>query len=146
MKVVIVTGGFDPIHSGHISYFRSARLLGDILIVGLNSDEWLTRKKGKSFMEWKERKEIIQELRMVDRVISFDDSDNTGRDAIHVTRRIFPNAELIFANGGDRAKENTAEQDIKDDKLSFAFGVGGTDKKNSSSWILNNFMKNKEKI
>ena len=71
MIVVLVTGGFDPLHSGHIAYFKAAKSLGDKLIVGLNSDEWLTRKKGKPFMPFNERIEIINELSVVDEVISF---------------------------------------------------------------------------
>lgn len=62
MKIVLATGGFDPIHSGHISYLKAARELGDMLIVGLNSDEWLERKKGKSFMPWNERIAILNNL------------------------------------------------------------------------------------
>jgi D-beta-D-heptose 7-phosphate kinase/D-beta-D-heptose 1-phosphate adenosyltransferase len=62
MKVVLVTGGFDPLHSGHVSYFNAAKRLGDILVVGLNSDEWLTRKKGRPFMNLDERMRIVSEL------------------------------------------------------------------------------------
>ena len=86
MKIVIVTGGFDPLHSGHIAYFEAARALGDRLVVGLNSDAWLTRKKGRPFMPMAERRAIIENLRMVDKVIEFDDADNTSIDAIRVAR------------------------------------------------------------
>lgn len=136
MRIVIVTGGFDPLHSGHISYFYKARSLGDLLIVGLNSDSWLVRKKGMPFLNWSERYEIIKSLRMVTDVISFNDEDDTGKDAIKILREKYPRAKLIFANGGDRNSENTSEQEIEDKNLSFAFGVGGNFKKNSSSWIL----------
>ena len=83
--IVLVTGGFDPLHSGHIAYFKAAKSLGNKLIVGLNSDEWLTRKKGKPFMPFNERIEIINELSVVDEVISFDDSDDTACGAIYKT-------------------------------------------------------------
>ena len=73
---VLVTGGFDPLHSGHIDYFTAAKMLGDKLIVGVNSDEWLARKKGHSFMPIGERTSIIQSLQVVDKVIWFDDSDD----------------------------------------------------------------------
>ena len=76
-KVSLVTGGFDPIHSGHISYFKRAKDLSNYLIVGLNTEEWLTRKKGQYFQSWKERAEIIRHLNMVDAVISWDDSDDS---------------------------------------------------------------------
>jgi len=135
-KIVLVTGGFDPIHSGHISYFKAARTLGDMLIVGLNSDEWLERKKGRAFMPWNERLCIINNLSIVDEVYTFDDSDGSARQFIHQVRAHYPNAELIFANGGDRTAKNIPEMDVQDPNLRFEFGVGGDDKKNSSSWIL----------
>jgi D-beta-D-heptose 7-phosphate kinase/D-beta-D-heptose 1-phosphate adenosyltransferase len=135
-KVVLVTGGFDPIHSGHIAYFNAAKKLGDFLVVGINSDEWLTRKKGKPFLTWDERECVISNLRMVDLVINFDDSDNSAKDAILVTRKLFTNKQIIFANGGDRTKDNIPEMSLKDSNLAFQFGVGGDYKKNSSSWIL----------
>ena len=136
MKIVLVTGGFDPIHSGHISYFKSARTLGDMLIVGLNSDEWLERKKGRAFMPWNERLCIINNLSMVDEVYTFDDSDGSAKQFIHQVRAHYPDAELIFTNGGDRTAKNIPEMDVVDSNLRFEFGVGGDDKKNSSSWIL----------
>ena len=81
--LVLCTGGFDPIHSGHIEYLNAASKMGDTLVVGLNSDEWLIRKKGKAFMPWAERKCILEALRCVDSVIDFDDSDGTAKDAIN---------------------------------------------------------------
>ena len=75
MKIIVVSGGFDPIHSGHIAYFKSAKEHGDKLIVALNSDHWLENKKGKAFMPFIERKEIIENLRSVDQVIDFPDDD-----------------------------------------------------------------------
>lgn len=134
--IVLVTGGFDPVHSGHIAYFKAAKTLGDMLIVGLNSDEWLERKKGRAFMPWNERLCIINNLSMVDEVFTFDDADGSARHLIQQVRAHYPNARLIFANGGDRTAKNIPEMDVKDDNLEFAFGVGGEDKKNSSSWIL----------
>jgi cytidyltransferase-like protein len=137
-RIVLITGGFDPLHSGHIAYINSARELGDSLIVGVNSDEWLRRKKGQEFMPWEERATIISALHNVDRVINFDDSDNSAKDAIRKVRSIYPTAQIIFANGGDRTKENIPEMDLLEEMLhlDFVFGVGGEDKKNSSSWIL----------
>ena len=134
--IVLVTGGFDPIHSGHIEYFKSAKKLGDLLVVGVNSDAWLTRKKGSPFMPWEERATIVASLQHIGRVINFDDNDNSAKDAIRKVREIYPNEKIIFANGGDRTKENIPEMDIIDDNLEFLFGVGGENKMNSSSWIL----------
>ena len=133
-KVVLVTGGFDPIHSGHIAYFESARKLGDCLVVGMNSDSWLIRKKGKFFMPSSERTEIIRALKPVDHVILFDDTDNTAIQAIANCKELFPDSKIIFANGGDRTKKNIPEMVFDD--VEYKFGVGGRDKKNSSSWIL----------
>jgi cytidyltransferase-like protein len=136
MKVIIVTGGFDPIHSGHIGYFTAARTLGDILVVGINSDAWLTRKKGRPFMSWHERFVVVSNLDMVDEVCDFDDSDGSSRDCIRQVRQRYPDAEIIFANGGDRTHENIPEMDVDVGNISFMFGVGGQNKANSSSWIL----------
>ena len=138
MKVVLVTGGFDPLHSGHLAYFEEAKKLGDKLIVGVNSDEWLTRKKGRPFMCFEERASIIREMEIVDKVIGFDDSDDSACHAIFHTLSTHGDIKVIFANGGDRTNTTTPEYVTYGDmpKVEFVFGVGGEDKKNSSSWIL----------
>jgi cytidyltransferase-like protein len=141
MKIVIVTGGFDPLHSGHIAYFKAARTLGDRLVVGLNSDEWLTRKKGRPFMPLQERMAIVGNLAVVDEVVVYNDDDGSSIDAIKLVKTRYPDAEIVFANGGDRTKENIPEMVFDD--VEFAFGVGGEDKKNSSSWILEDWKKPK---
>jgi cytidyltransferase-like protein len=135
-KIVLVTGGFDPLHSGHINIFTAAKRLGDVLIVGVNSDEWLARKKGRAFMPLMERANIIRNLRMVDYVIDFSDSDNHAKEAIKKVRETYPGYHIVFANGGDRTAANIPEMDIDDDNVSFEFGIGGHNKMNSSSWIL----------
>ena len=133
-KIVLVTGGFDPVHSGHIEYLKSAKKLGDILIVGVNSDDWLTRKKGRPFMPITERVTLIENLKMVNHVILFNDTDNTAIEAIKNVKALYPHETVVFANGGDRTKENIPEMVVED--VEFVFGVGGENKKNSSSWIL----------
>ena len=135
-KIVLVTGGFDPLHSGHIAYLKAAKQLGDILVVGVNSDNWLARKKGQAFMPMMERTSIIRELECVDFVIDFDDADNTAKHAIQMVRQSYPQDQIIFANGGDRTAENIPEMSLQDNNLIFKFGVGGENKANSSSWIL----------
>ncbi len=135
-NIVLITGGFDPIHSGHISYIQAAKKLGDILVIGANSDEWLIRKKGRSFMPLMERTAILRHIKGVDFVIDFDDKDNSAKHAIWMVRQSYPQDHIIFANGGDRTSSNIPEMDIVDDNLAFVFGVGGEDKKISSSWIL----------
>ena len=136
MKIVVVSGGFDPIHSGHIAYFKSAKLLGDHLVVALNSDEWLIKKKTKYFMPFNERKCVIENLSVVDVAMVFDDRDGGANQAIHNCLVMYPDSEIIFANGGDRTDENIPEMKIDDPRLSFVFGVGGVHKMNSSSKIL----------
>ena len=135
--ISIVSGGFDPIHSGHVEYLKSAKLLGAKLIVGLNSDQWLINKKGKFFLPLTERMCIVENLKSVDIALDFeDDSLGSAKNLIKKVRSMFPHNLLVFCNGGDRTKTNIPEMDIQDDNLRFVFGVGGTDKKNSSSWIL----------
>jgi D-beta-D-heptose 7-phosphate kinase/D-beta-D-heptose 1-phosphate adenosyltransferase len=126
-KIVLVTGGFDPLHSGHLAYLKAAKKLGDKLIVGINSDDW---RKGR-------RHEILSAIRYVDGCILFNDQDDTAIEAIKNVRMLFPFAQIIFANGGDRTSDNIPEMVFEDVK--FVFGVGGEDKKNSSSWILKKY-------
>jgi cytidyltransferase-like protein len=135
-KIVLVTGGFDPLHSGHIAYLKAAKKLGDELIVGLNSDAWLARKKGRRFMAWDDRLDIVRNLKCVDHTVEFNDLDGTAKDAIHKVRLNYPSDTIIFANGGDRTDANIPEMNISDNNLKFVFGVGGSNKANSSSWIL----------
>jgi len=132
--IVLVTGGFDPIHSGHISYINAAKNLGDILVVGVNSDDWLRRKKGQEFMPSSERIDIIQNLKSVNHCILFDDRQNHAIEAIRNVKLLYPGDHIIFANGGDRTENNIPE--MIEPGVEFVFGVGGEDKKNSSSWIL----------
>lgn len=134
LNIVLVTGGFDPLHSGHIAYFDAACRLGDMLVVGLNSDEWLIKKKGNYFMSWQDRYAIISNLCIVDRCIKFDDSDGTAIDAIEQLKKMHPNAKIIFANGGDRDRHNIPEMTVEG--VTFAFGCGGDTKLNSSSDLL----------
>ena len=134
MKKVFVSGCFDLLHSGHIAYLNAAARLGDQLFVGVNSDAWLERKKGRAFMPVEERSAIIGNLKPVSATLEFDDSDGSACALIEEVKKQYPYAEIIFANGGDRTKENIPEMRV--DGVSFAFGVGGFDKANSSSWIL----------
>lgn len=133
-RVVLVTGGFDPLHSGHIDYFKAARRLGDTLVVGVNSDSWLRRKKGREFMPSYERVQIIENLKMVDHCILFNDTEDHAIEAIRNVKIMYPNSQIVFANGGDRTEKNIPEMSEPD--VEFEFGVGGYNKKNSSSWIL----------
>ena len=121
-------------HSGHIAYLSDAGHLGDKLIVALNSDAWLTRKKGRPFMSFEERACIIDRLDMVDSVWGFDDSDGSVCKALEQAKKAYPSHEIIFCNGGDRTKNNIPEMAVEG--IEFIFGVGSENKSNSSSWIL----------
>ena len=134
--IVLVTGGFDPLHSGHIAYFRAAKQLGNLLVVGVNSDAWLIRKKGRAFMPWDERMTIVKNIKDVDFVLEFNDDDGSAKSAIKLARQTWPDHKIVFANGGDRTDANIPEMEFEDTNLEFAFGVGGFNKANSSSWIL----------
>ena len=136
-KWILVSGGFDPPHIGHVRMFQEAAQWGNV-IVAINSDEWLMRKKGYVFMPWEQRAEIIQEFASVEIVSNFDDSDDTACAAIQKFR---PDA---FANGGDRKKENTPEMELCDDLgIQMLWGIGGKDKPQSSSWLVDNLREKK---
>jgi cytidyltransferase-like protein len=131
----VVSGGFDPIHSGHIQLIREARKkYQSNVIVLLNSDEWLSRKKGKPFMSYNERAIILTSLKFVDACCSFDDSDGTCIDGLEFLKTEYPDFQIVFCNGGDRTKDNIPEMKVSG--IEFDFGIGGDYKKNSSSWLI----------
>ena len=135
MKIVVVSGGFDPLHSGHINLLESAKAFGNKLVVLCNSDEWLTRKKGRPFMPFEERTTILDRMHMVDNVYGVDDEDGSVTKGLIQVRDAWGHGhEYIFCNGGDRGKDNIPEMDV--DGYEFKFSVGGDHKANSSSWIL----------
>ena len=141
-KYYIVSGGFDPIHEGHIEMIKASAAQSDGVILLLNSDNWLCRKKGKNFMNFHTRRVICENLKGVINVLDFNDDDNTACDGIRRARSLYPEAELVFANGGDRTKNNIPETDVcKKYNVRLEFGVGGEDKANSSSWILADWKK-----
>ena len=145
-RLSLVTGGFDPIHSGHLQYFKRAKDLSNYLVVGLNGDPWLKRKKGQYFQSWTERADIIRHLNMVDAVVSWDDVDDSACGAIEKCLEI--SQTVVFFNGGDRAKGNTPELDKfgNNDRVEFEWAVGGTEKMNSSSWILHGYFERQRKL
>ena len=146
-KLSLVTGGFDPIHSGHISYFTRAKDFSDYLVVGINTEEWLTKKKGQYFQSWVERAEIIRHLNMVDAVITVPDDDE-GSACGAIAKCLEIAETVVFCNGGDRGKDNTPETiKYKDNpRVQFEYGMGGDDKRNSSSWILKGYFERQRKL
>ena len=133
-KTVMVSGGFDPVHVGHVRMIREAARWGNVIVV-INSDDWLLRKKGYVFMPWDERAEIIGNIKGVSVVSTVDDSDGTVCEAL---KRHRPSA---FANGGDRKKNNTPEMEVCDDLgIQMLWAIGGADKPQSSSWLVNKAM------
>ncbi len=135
-KIILVSGGFDPIHSGHIKLINNAAEYGDVVVL-LNSDKWLRQKKGKEFLPFKERKIIMSALKKVIDVIEFNDDDKTCIDGIKKAKKLFKNRIIKFANGGDRNNETTPEIEFcNQNGIEMLWGIGGNEKSNSSSWIL----------
>jgi len=135
--LIAVSGGFDPVHIGHIRMIRDAARYGDVLVI-INSDDWLMRKKGYVFMPWKERAEIMGNIKGVRIVTQVDDSDGTVCAAL---RRHKPD---VFANGGDRKTQNTPEMDVCEELgIQMMWAIGGNNKPQSSSWLVNKLKENK---
>ena len=143
--VVAVSGGFDPVHKGHVRMFNEAKKLGDKLIVILNNDNWLKLKKGYVFMGQEERKEIIESFRAVDEVIVSFHKENTKDISIcEELKKIRPN---IFAKGGDRHSGNIPETPVCEEidcLIVNEIGHGG--KVQSSSWLVNQAKENTDKL
>ena len=135
--VIAVSGGFDPVHIGHVRMIRDAARYGDVMVI-INSDDWLMRKKGYVFMPWEERAEIMGNIKGVRLVTQVDDSDGTVCEAL---RRHTPD---VFANGGDRKTENTPEMDVCEELgIQMMWAIGGNNKPQSSSWLVNKLKENK---
>lgn len=141
--VVAVSGGFDPMHVGHVRLFKAAKSFGDKLIVILNNDNWLIKKKGFVFIPQQERKEVIEAVKWVDKVIFTEHKPNPQDMSVcKELRKLKPD---IFANGGDRFKDNIPLPEVavcKEINCKAVFGVGRGGKVQSSSWLLNKFLEN----
>ncbi len=134
--IILISGGFDPIHSGHIKLINEAKKYGDVVVL-LNSDKWLRNKKGKEFLPFIERKIIMQNIKGVIDVIDFDDNDNSCIDGLKKAKQKYYNKVIKFANGGDRNDKTTPETTFcEENDIVALWGIGGNDKANSSSWIL----------
>ena len=134
--IILVSGGFDPIHSGHIKLINDASKYGDVVVL-LNSDEWLRNKKGKEFLPFDERKIIMNNIKGVIDVIGFDDRDKSCIDGLKKAKKKYHKKIIKFANGGDRNDKTTPETIFCDENnIETLFSIGGNNKSNSSSWIL----------
>ena len=128
-ETVAVSGGMDPIHFGHVRMIQEAAQFGEVIVI-LNSDEWLMRKKGFVFMPWEERAEILESIKGVKKVVRVDDTDGSVCEAL---RREKP---TYFANGGDRTDKNTPEMEVCIDLgISMLWGVGGGKIQSSSDLV-----------
>lgn len=134
MKTVAVSGGFDPVHIGHIRMFDEGRKLGDRLVVILNNDNWLKQKKGYSFMREDERKAILEHLRPVDEVLlTSHEPRPKDMSVCEELRKLRPD---IFANGGDRKSGNIPEYGLCEELgIRMVFNVGGGKVQSSSQLV-----------
>ena len=130
-KVVAVSGGFDPVQPGHLALFEAAKALGDRLVVIVNTDEFLIKKKGYCFIPtWHERMQLVAGYRWVDLVILASDNDMTVCKSLMV---LLPD---IFANGGDRTPDNIPESEVcKKYGIEMVFNVGGEKIASSSNYV-----------
>lgn len=136
--IIVISGGFDPVHKGHVRMIREAAKNCELLVVGVNSDAWLRRKKGKEFMTFEERAEIMSAFSGVGYAVDFDDSDNSACDLIKRVRELYPDASIAFGNGGDRVRDNVPEvQTCLDCNVDMLWGLGGEKIQSSSSLIKN---------
>jgi len=148
-KVILISGGFDPVHRGHIECIQNAKKLADEVWIGLNNDSWLRRKKGKSFMKEDERAFIMSNLKDVDWVYVMNPkihNDDTAIDFIEAGRRKWMKERgewkkgiMAFGNGGDRTETTTPENDVCNTfGIDSVWGLG--DKVQSSSWLLEKYL------
>lgn len=143
-KVVMVSGGFDPVHVGHLDMFKEAKELGDELVVVLNNDNWLNLKKGSAFMKEEDRKEILESFKFIDRVVITSHESNT-KD-MSVCRELELLRPHIFANGGDRFADNIPEFKVcRELGIEMAFNIGKKGKIRSSSELIKEAQKKKLK-
>jgi cytidyltransferase-like protein len=143
-KVIsIVSGGFDPIHPGHIMMMEECKKFSDYLIVGVNSDVWLKRKKGNFFMDIKHRLYVVSRLRVVDETMEFNDDDESASDLLKKVFNKYENERIIFANGGDRSDPSKVRELKVAEELGIElkFGIGGNHKESSSSDLLGRWKK-----
>jgi len=136
---MILSGGFDPVHKGHVRMFKAAKEMAHKVILGINSDDWLVRKKGKSFMTEEERWEILSAFKYIDEVVTFDDADDTATSLLLKIKKLYPTSTIAFGNGGDRVIDNTPEKQFASAyDIDMVYNLGGEKIQSSSDLIKNN--------
>ena len=138
-KIIILSGGFDPVHIGHVRMFKAAKEENATVVVGVNSDLWLSRKKGQSFMPLAERIEILKGFKYIDYVHSFNDDDDTACNLIETVLKSYKNDKdirIFFGNGGDRTSETTPEMKYcEENGVELLWEIGGEKIQSSSDLI-----------
>lgn len=136
--IIVLSGGFDPVHMGHVRMLKAASAMCELLVVGVNSDDWLSRKKGKPFMTFEERLEIMSAFKGVGYAVGFDDEDNSASNLVLKVRELYPESSIAFANGGDRIVDNTPETSAcEKSRVEMIWNIGGGKVQSSSTLIEN---------
>ena len=147
--ISIVSGGFDPIHPGHIMMMKDCLKFSNYLIVGVNSNKWLINKKGNYFMDIQHRIYVVSSLNVVNETMEFEDDDKGSANNLLIKiRNKYSNDKIIFANGGDRSDSSKILEfkTAKQYNIDLKFGIGGSHKESSSSDLLKRWSKYSKKI
>ena len=147
--ISIVSGGFDPIHPGHIMMMKDCLKFSNYLIVGVNSNKWLINKKGNYFMDIQHRIYVVNSLNVVNETMEFEDDDKGSANNLLIKIRIkYSNDKIIFANGGDRSDSSKILEfeTAKQYNIDLKFGIGGSHKESSSSDLLKRWSEYSKKI
>ena len=147
--ISIVSGGFDPIHPGHIMMMKDCLKFSNYLIVGVNSNKWLINKKGNYFMDIQHRLYVVSSLNVVNETMEFEDDDKGSANNLLIKiRNKYSNDKIIFANGGDRSDSSKILEfeTAKQYNIDLKFGIGGSHKESSSSDLLKRWSEYSKKI
>ena len=147
--ISIVSGGFDPIHPGHIMMMKDCLKFSNYLIVGVNSNKWLINKKGNYFMDIQHRLYVVSSLNVVNETMEFEDDDKGSANNLLIKiRNKYSNDKIIFANGGDRSDSSKILEfeTAKQYNIDLKFGIGGSHKESSSSDLLKRWSEYSKRI
>ncbi len=147
--ISIVSGGFDPIHPGHIMMMKDCLKFSNYLIVGVNSNKWLINKKGNYFMDIQHRIYVVSSLNVVNETMEFEDDDKGSANNLLIKiRNKYSNDKIIFANGGDRSDSSKILEfeTAKQYNIDLKFGIGGSHKESSSTDLLKRWSEYSKKI